>query len=312
MASTSDYLTITREDLKKFAPKAREEYVTALLGGLYHLRTAGILDSEYRLCHFMGQVGHETDGLTIIRESLTYTSAKRLRDVWPARFRSKSDAELAPLIKNGAALGEQVYGGRMGNTHPGDGYNFRGGGFIQTTGREAVTKYCAVLGIDPVPAVLDDATVTLQFACIEWTQAKCNAYADENDLTKVSKAINTGSATGNVKPVGMQGRQEWFAKAWAIWGEQGKADKPEKMLSGGQLAVRVASPAAAVATVGTTVATTGIPGVPEMLTQSLANAQAWKSFAGQLGSLPGEFQAIGIGGLVALGVGIVAKKWSGA
>lgn len=304
----TDYLTITREDLKRFAPKAREEYVTAILGGLYEMRSAGIFDSELTLCHFMGQVGAETGGLTVIRENLTYKTAKRLREVWPARFRSKSDADLAQLLNNGQALGDVVYGGRMGNTHPGDGYNFRGGGPIQTTGRAAVAKYCERLGIDPVPAVLDDCTVTLKFACMEWVEAKCGDYAAENDLTKVSKAINTGSATGNVKPVGMQERQEWFAKAWSIWGDQGKADKPAKMLGMASLMLRVAAPAAGTAAVGTTAATTlSVPAVPAEFVSSVANIGAWKSLAVQVSHLPNELQAIGAGGAVTLLVLVIAK-----
>ena len=135
-------ITITAADLKKFAPRAHPDYVAALLGSLDLLRSTGILETELRLCHFMGQVGAETGGLTVIRESLMYMTAKRLREVWPARFRAKTDEELAPLIKNPVRLGDAVYGGRMGNNIGGDGYAFRGGGFLQTTGRAAVTRYC--------------------------------------------------------------------------------------------------------------------------------------------------------------------------
>lgn len=221
-------ITITEDDLKKFAPRARADYVAALMGNIYLLRTTGILENSYRICHFLAQVGHETDGLTILRESLTYKTAKRLREVWPARFRDKSDADLKPLLKDPRRLGDAVYLGRMGNTQSGDGYDYRGGGYLQTTGRAAVAKYCERLGLDPSPSLLDDPSVTLQFACLEWADSRCNEHADENDLTKVSKAINTGSATGNVKPVGMDSRQEWFAKAWSIWGDRGKPDTTPK------------------------------------------------------------------------------------
>lgn len=217
---------ITEADLKRFAPKARREYVDALIGGQEHLRDAGILESPLRLCHFLAQCGHETNGFTIVRESLNYTSTKRLREVWPARFRNKSDAELKPLIKNGVALGDAVYMGRMGNNQPGDGYAYRGGGFLQTTGRSAVEKYAKACGVPMASNLLDDIGMTLRFACVEWQESNCCEYADENDLTKVSKAINVGSATSNVKPVGFADRQRWFAKAWGIWGEEGKADKP--------------------------------------------------------------------------------------
>lgn len=224
-------MNITEKDLKRFAPRAHPEYVAALLGGIELMREAGILDNEYRVCHFMGQVGAETGGLTVIRESLMYITPKRLREVWPARFRNKSDIELAPLIRNPIALGDAVYGGRLGNTFPGDGYAFRGGGFLQTTGRAAVTRYCKACGAPFRPDALDDVSLTLKFACTEWKESGCNDWADENDLTKVSKAINTGSATGTVKPVGMTERQIWFAKAWSIWGMKGKPDVPKPPMS---------------------------------------------------------------------------------
>lgn len=224
-------LMITEKDLKKFAPRANPEYVAALLGGVELLREAGLLESELRLCHFMGQCGAETGGFTVVRESLMYMTPKRLREVWPARFRNKTDVELAPLIKNPIRLGDEVYMGRMGNANPGDGYTFRGGGFLQTTGRAAVMRYCKACGVPFRPDALDDVHLTLRFALHEWKESQGNDWADENDLTKVSKAINTGSAFNNSKPVGMQARQEWFAKAWAIWGSKGKADAPKEPVS---------------------------------------------------------------------------------
>jgi predicted chitinase len=217
---------ITRADLKRFSPKAKPEYIDALMGGMENLREAGILESEYRLCHFLAQVGHETGGFTIIRESMKY-SPKRMREVWPARFRSKSEAELKRLAADPVKLGDAVYGGRMGNRKGGsDGYDYRGGGFIQTTGKYAVEKYARALGIEPQAGLLDDLNVCLKFAALEWKDSQCNVWADENDLTKVCKAINTGSATSNIKPVGMADRQRWFAKAWSIWGDKGAADVP--------------------------------------------------------------------------------------
>lgn len=275
----TEHLTITEADLKKLAKNAKPEYVAALLGNLYLLRTSGILDNSYRLCHFLAQIAHETGGFTILRESLHYTSAARLRTVWPARFRDKSDAELKPLIKDARRLGDAVYLGRMGNTQPGDGYDYRGGGFLQTTGKDAVKRYCERLGLDPSPSLLDDHSVTLQFACIEWGDSRCNEYADENDLTKVSKAINTGSATGDVKPVGMQSRQEWFAKAWSIWGEKGKADVPaSEPMTGKEVLAKVVAPVAAVGEGARQVA-------PLISPPDLSGISAWKAAATEAGSI---------------------------
>lgn len=221
---------LTREDLKRFAPKAKPEYVDALMSGLEVLREAGILESEYRLCHFMAQMGHETGGFTIIRENMNYRPS-RARQVWPSRFRNMPEAALRSLCADPVRFSDSVYGGRMGNRKgTADGFNFRGAGFIQTTGRGAFKKYALKLGLpnddDSLAKYASDLSILLKFAVLEWTESKCNEHADENDLTKVCKAINTGSATSNIKPVGMTDRQRWFAKAWGIWGDRGKPDVP--------------------------------------------------------------------------------------
>lgn len=298
-------VTVTEADLKRFAPRAKREYLTAILGNLSHLRSAGVLESELRWCHFMAQCGHETDGFTIIRESLHYKSVARIREVWPARFKSWSDERMAPLVGNPVALGDAVYGGRMGNRATVDGCAYRGGGPLQTTGAAAVAEYAGRLGLDPVPALLDDVNITLQFACLEWQAAGCSEHADENDIVKVSKAINTGSATGGVAPVGLDGRREWFAKAWGIWGDKGKADKPaKKPMSIRDTLVKVGAPVVAAGEL----VRQGVPAVPEVATKSLEHAGAWKKIGqgfwgvgAELASLPWKILAVaGVAGVGAL------------
>jgi len=63
------------------------------------------------------------------RENMSYTAA-RIRTVWPSR------PEAAQFARNPRGLANSVYGKRLGN-RPGtdDGWNFRGGGVDQLTGR---------------------------------------------------------------------------------------------------------------------------------------------------------------------------------
>jgi predicted chitinase len=211
-------IDFTEAELRRFAPKMAEFYKRALLDGKEHLKAAGILENGKRLSHFLAQFGAETAGGTILRESLYYTTVKRIRQVWPARSKDDSDYELAALLRNPVALGDWAYGGRMGNVKgTRDGYDYRGGGFIQTTGKAAVQKYCNRCKIEVRADILDDAHATLQFACAEWVDTKCNALADKNDLLRISKAINTGSAESGVMPNGMTAREAWFRKAQSIW-----------------------------------------------------------------------------------------------
>lgn len=228
--STIDFSEV---ELRRFAPKMADFYRKALLDGKEHLAEAGILDNGKRFSHFMGQVGAETGGGTIVRESLNYTSTRRIGEVWPSRASKEKAANLKKLVRNPLVLGDWAYGGRMGNRkgtidnpHP-DGYDYRGGGFIQTTGRYAVQKYCDLLKIEIRPDILDDPEATLRFACAEWKESGCNKLADANDLMGISKAINTGSANSGIMPNGMKHREDWFKKARSIWWDAEPADAPE-------------------------------------------------------------------------------------
>lgn len=79
-------------------------------------------------------------------ENLTYSSAERIRAVWPKRFPRLGDA--LPYVRNPQALANKVYGGRMGNVLPTDGWVFRGRGYPQTTGRENYGEFGGLLKLD--------------------------------------------------------------------------------------------------------------------------------------------------------------------
>lgn len=219
-AQSSAPITLTRDAWKKFASGCPAAYTEALFGNLDLLTEHGILANELRWCHFGGTVYAETGNFKYLRESLYYTTLGALRKAWPSRFGSMSDSQAKTFLRNPRALANKTYNGRMGN-RPGssDGYDFRGGGWIQTTGRSAVEAYCKKLGITPGPNTLDDPVITLQFAVLEWTEKKCNELADQNELVKIAKAINVGSADSNVVPNGLDNRREGFARAWKLWGE---------------------------------------------------------------------------------------------
>lgn len=220
---------ITKEQILAWSPKAKPKYIEALLAGEADLRAAGILDDKLTLTHFMAQVGGETDGLTILREDLNYKTVGAIRRAWKARAAKHSDEWIKEnLLNNPKRLGGWAYGGRMGNEPwpSQDGYDYRGGGWIQTTGRYAVETYCRKLGIKPRPDILDDFSITLKFACFEWKETGCNTYACQNDILRVSKIINTGSAKSGVMPNGMENRRYWLREAWRVWGDAANMTVP--------------------------------------------------------------------------------------
>ena len=80
-------------------------------------------------------------------EDLNYTTAARIRAVWPTRFATNADAQ--PFVRKPRELANEVYNGRMQN-RPGsdDGWHFRGRSWPHITGRENYTKADQKLGLN--------------------------------------------------------------------------------------------------------------------------------------------------------------------
>lgn len=152
---------------------------------------AGITDPNEQAA-FMGQMHHESGGFTQLEESLYYTP-ERLQQVWPSRFPDEASTE--GFARNPEALGNHVYGGRMGNTEPGDGYRYRGRGFTQLTGKDNYTAASESLGIDLVnnPDMAADPEVAAKVATWYWQNREgLSEAAQSGDTREVTRLINGG------------------------------------------------------------------------------------------------------------------------
>lgn len=209
--------SISPEQLQQLAPSARSSYREAFLGGQPLLDKFGIAANNLRLAHFLAQVLHESGGLTIQFENLNY-SPERLVKVWPSRFLPKGPLDPQAYGHNPEKLANAVYGGRMGNTAPGDGYAYRGRGLLQLTGKDSYREATAILRQDEAAApdfvAEPDGVIAapwcLAVAAAEWRSKGCNALADQDDLRRITRAINGGY-------IGLAERGEWLKRTKALW-----------------------------------------------------------------------------------------------
>lgn len=151
-----------------------------------------------QLAALVAQAMHESVGFAKFEEGLYYRTADRIRAVWPSRFPTVASAE--PFARNPEALANKVYGGRMGNVNPGDGWRYRGSGIFQLTGRDNFRAAGLALG-QPFEAQPELVRQSAQGACLTalwyWTTRKnpitCyQAVAQGQPFSKTTSIINGG------------------------------------------------------------------------------------------------------------------------
>lgn len=93
------------------------------------------INGPLRLSHFLSQCAHESGNFKFLKENLNY-SADGLRKIFPKYFPTLEAAE--KYARQPEKIANKVYGNRMGNGDEasGDGFKFRGRGYIQLTGKD--------------------------------------------------------------------------------------------------------------------------------------------------------------------------------
>ena len=196
---------LTKASLRAIFPSAPDVDLEAFVNfGVEALQSAGILEMANRLQYFLAQLGHESNGLTHREENLNY-SASRLMEIWPGRFPTLEIAR--QYAHDPEKLANFVYGGRLGNKDPGDGYRYRGRGYIQLTGRDTYREMGKIAGLDleAHPELAAKPENAVKIACAFWTSRKLNPSCDIGDFTGVTQKINGGTN-------GLNDRLDWLRK----------------------------------------------------------------------------------------------------
>lgn len=154
------------------------------------MTAAGISDPREKAA-FLAQMDHESGGFKRFDENLNY-SAEGLMKNFPKYYKTLDQAKAD--VGKPEAIANRVYGGRLGNTEAGDGYKYRGRGFVQLTGKANYAEASKALGIDLVsnPELAADPANAAKIATWFWKKSGAGTAARTGDLKASRKRINGG------------------------------------------------------------------------------------------------------------------------
>jgi putative chitinase len=161
------------------------------------IQTKFEINTPLRLAHFLAQCGHESGGFRVVNENLNY-SAKGLQGIFKKYFPTPALAE--QYQRKPEKIANRVYGGRMGNgdEKSGEGFKFRGRGYIQLTGKQNYTAFAKAIGEDIV-ANPDLVASKYPLASAAWffhrngLHKLADGGATDAVVTQITKRVNGGT-----------------------------------------------------------------------------------------------------------------------
>jgi putative chitinase len=169
------------------------------------------IDTAVKLSHFLAQCGHESGGFKVVNENLNY-GAKGLNTIFKKYFPTEEKAKL--YERKPEKIANLVYGGRMGNgaEATGEGYKFRGRGYIQLTGKDNYTAFGKAINED-IAANPDLVATKYPLLSAAWffsknCLGKCVDASDASVLA-VTKCVNGGT-------IGLPDRQKHFKEYYNL------------------------------------------------------------------------------------------------
>lgn len=173
------------------------------------------INSPIRMSHFLGQCAHESGNFKFTSENLNY-STKGLLATFPKYFKQPGLAEA--YAKNPERIASRVYADRIGNgvEGSGDGWKFRGRGYIQLTGK---SNYSAFDGFVNEDIISNPDLVAKKYPLLSaawfFHRNKLNTISDkgltETVILQLTKKINGGTN-------GLQDRIKYTIKFGKILG----------------------------------------------------------------------------------------------
>lgn len=192
--------------------KLKGKIPDAVLDQLPNVISKFELNTPLRLAHFLAQCGHESGGFKLTQENLNY-SAQGLQGVFGKYFPGNLEESYA---RQPQKIASRVYANRMGNGDEasGEGWKFRGRGFIQLTGKDNYKAFSAAINEDCV-ANPDLVSTKYPLASAAWFFHKNGIHkiadggATDAVVTSVTKRVNGGT-------IGLPDRIKHFKEYYSL------------------------------------------------------------------------------------------------
>ena len=170
------------------------------------------LNTPLRLAHFLAQAGHESGGFKALNENLNY-GAKGLLGIFKKYF--PTEALAIQYERKPEKIANKVYGGRMGNgpEATGEGYKYRGRGYIQLTGKDNYKAFDTVVpeNITESPDLVATKYPLLSAAWFFYKNGLhklADGGATDAVVTSITKRVNGGT-------IGLPDRIKHFKEYYA-------------------------------------------------------------------------------------------------
>jgi putative chitinase len=150
------------------------------------------ITTKLRLAHFLSQCAHESGNFKAVSENLNY-SADGLKKVFGKYFPGNLNESYA---KQPEKIASRVYGSRMGNgdENSGDGFKYRGRGYIQLTGKQNYFNFGQFIG--------EDITLNPELVATKYPLASAAYFFNSNKLWSIcDKGSDTATVTSVTKRV---------------------------------------------------------------------------------------------------------------
>lgn len=203
-------MPITQQQLLQILPNAGDQ-AGVFVPVLNTAMNAYQIVTTQRVAAFLAQAGHESGQLRSVVENLNY-DAQALVATWPNRF---TPALAAQVARQPEQIANIVYASRMdnGDASSGDGWNYRGRGLIQITGRSNYRQCSLGLFGDErlllQPELLEQPQWAAESAAWFWEQQGLNALADADQFNSITRKINGGLN-------GLEDRLQLWARARVV------------------------------------------------------------------------------------------------